>query len=52
MIQDQRMIDKEALGRLENRLKRGLQKWEHADFIEHVVPLLVADLKKHIKSQP
>jgi hypothetical protein len=52
MTQDQQMIDQEALARLEDRLKRGIPKWEQAAFIEQVVPQLVAKLQKYLKFEP
>ncbi|MFQ5510483.1 MAG: hypothetical protein ACE5EO_01415 [Candidatus Krumholzibacteriia bacterium] len=52
MRQDRHVIDKEALNRLEDRLKRGIPKWEQSHFIEMVVPQLVATLQKYIKLEP
>ncbi len=52
MRQEARLIDKEDLNRLEDRLKRGIPKWEQSHFIELVVPQLVATLQKYIKLEP
>ena len=49
MTQERHVIDEEALARLEDRLKRGIPKWEQADFIEMIVPQLVARLQKYLK---
>ena len=40
MDQHDDVLDEEVLSRLEDRLKRGIPKWEQAHFIEQVVPLL------------
>ena len=49
MTNERQGIDAEALNRLEDRLKRGIPKWEQADFIELIVPQLVAKLQKYLK---
>lgn len=43
------MLDHEALNRLEDRLKRGIPKWEQSHFLEQVVPQLVAKLKRTLE---
>ena len=52
MTQEQHVIDQETLNRLEDRLKRGIPKWEQAVFIEQVVPQLVAKLQRYLKFEP
>ncbi len=52
MRQEERLIDKQALNHLEDRLKRGIPKWEQSHFIEMVVPQLIATLQKYIKFEP
>ena len=52
MTQDQHVIDQEALAHLEDRLKRGIPKWEQAVFIEQVVPQLVEKLQRYLKFEP
>ena len=47
MGQAQLSIDKEVLKQLEDRLRRGIPKWEQATFIEMVVPQLIARLQKY-----
>jgi hypothetical protein len=49
MAQDQYSLDHEALDHLEDRLKRGIPKWEQAVFIEQIVPMLVAKLQSYLK---
>jgi len=49
MAQDQYSLDNEALDHLEDRLKRGIPKWEQAVFIEQIVPILVAKLQGYLK---
>ena len=49
MIRQERSMDMKSLGRLEERLKRGLPKWEHPHFIEMVVPDLVARLREYMR---
>jgi hypothetical protein len=44
-------IDERSLEQLEDRLKRGIPKWEQAHFIEQVVPILVAKLRDYIESE-
>ena len=38
-------FDQESLNLLQDRLKRGIPKWEQEAFIEHVVPHLVETLR-------
>lgn len=52
MNQNQHSIDQKALNMLEERLKRGIPKWEQGHFIEQVVPQLVARLKQYMDYQP
>ena len=49
MSQDQAVLDRKDLQRLEERLRRGIPKWEQAHFIEMVVPQLVEKLQKYLK---
>jgi len=52
MRPDENGIDQEDLNRLQDRLKRGIPKWEQAAFIEQVVPQLVAKLQEYFRFQP
>ena len=45
MTDDHQTFDKESLNLLQDRLKRGIPKWEQEAFIEHVVPHLVETLR-------
>lgn len=47
MGESQLNIDRVALKQLEDRLRRGIPKWEQPYFIELVVPQLVARLQKY-----
>jgi len=47
MGQTQLNIDTVALKQLEERLRRGIPKWEQSHFIEMVVPQLIARLQKY-----
>lgn len=47
MKQNQLVFDRTALKQLEERLKRGIPKWEQADFIEMVVPQLVDIIQRY-----
>ena len=49
MTQRRNVIDNETLNQLEARLRRGIPAWEHADFIEVVVPQLVDNLRRYLK---
>ncbi len=40
-----RTFDQESLNLLQDRLKRGIPKWEQEAFIEYVVPHLVETLR-------
>ena len=51
MDQHDDVLDEEVLSRLEDRLKRGIPKWEQAHFIEQVVPLLVKKLRNYVRSE-
>jgi len=52
MTEKRNQIDDEALDMLEDRLRRGIPKWEQADFIEQVVPMLIARLQGYVKFEP
>ncbi len=49
MNQEKFTVDQKTLSNLEERLKRGIPKWEQTDFIEMIVPLLVKKLQKYMK---
>ncbi len=51
MNSEDHALDPKSLEQLENRLKRGIPKWEQAHFIEQVVPLLVARLRDYIEDE-
>ena len=51
MRQDQAELDKKALEQLEERLRRGIPKWEQSHFIEMVVPQLVDRLQEYMEAQ-
>ena len=52
MSNEKPQIDQEALELLAQRLRRGIPKWEQADFIELVVPMLVARLQDYLRLEP
>lgn len=51
MSRPNRKIDQTDLTCLEDRLRRGIPKWEQAYFIEQVVPQLVERLKAYLESE-
>ena len=48
-MSQQRTIDHRTLRSLEERLKRGIPKWEQEHFIEQVVPQLLEDLRAYME---
>ena len=50
-MKHQHPLDLETLRQLEDRLRRGIPKWEQPYFIDMVVPMLVARLKELSRGQ-
>ena len=49
MTHEEGSIDQQSLNSLEDRLRRGIPKWEQSAFIEMGVPILVEQLQSYMK---